>query len=344
MSKRLSGRTGIKIPANRKIRVRILILILLALFGTFMISPASAAQKEEKETAAKPWSVSLQTKYIFRSHTSYEFGNPFSPYQVPLSRLEFPLDSWWAGASLRRQISRFSVGVEMFRNISGEAGGIFRDSDWDDDERPDIKTIYSESKCALKPSYMVNGDVDLQISDWIGLPRWFDLRPTVGVRWQQFSFVTHNGIQSYPEPGSTAPPTLLPGNGISFEQTYWQFFAGFKTGFDLGRPFRLSRLNLNMQFDWAYVYADNEDYHILKPGHRLTYDTTTGNAWHTSVNLKIGLTQNLNANIGAEYLYIKSTGTHRLLNEPFGIDFKFSHGVKVWSEQKSVTLGLEYTF
>lgn len=62
------------------------------------------------------------------------------------------------------------------------------------------------------------------------------------------------------------------------------------------------------------------------------------------MNLKIGLTQNLNAILGAEYRRIATTGSHRLTNESFGIDFKFYNGVKVWSEQTSVTLGLEYSF
>ena len=66
---------------------------------------------------------------------------------IPLSRLEFPLDSWWAGVSMRREFSRFSAGVEFFRNLSDEARGVMMDSDWDDDAQPALKTIYSESSC-----------------------------------------------------------------------------------------------------------------------------------------------------------------------------------------------------
>ena len=309
-----------------------------------LISPASAAETEDRKTSVQPWTASLQTKFFFKSHTSYEFGNPFPPYQAPLSRLEFPLNSWWAGASLRREFTRFSLGLEAFRNVSSEAKDDMMDSDWDDDTQPDGLTIYSESSCRIEPSYIVRGDVDLKISDWIGLPKWFDLRPAAGVTWQRFSLVTHDGVQSYPAPGDTKPPEPLPGDGIRFEQTYWQFFVGVKAGFDLGKPFHLSGLKLQTQVDWAYVDAANEDYHLLRMGKRITNEKTAGDAWHALINLKIGLTQNLNANIGAEYLRIKTTGSHRLVHETFGMDLTFENGVKVWSRQISTTMGLEYSF
>jgi hypothetical protein len=92
------------------------------------------------------------------------------------------------------------------------------------------------------------------------------------------------------------------------------------------------------------VDAANEDYHLLRTGKRITNDKTAGDAWHALINLKIGLTQNLHANIGAEYLRIATTGSHRLVNETFGMDFSLEHGVKVWSRQISATMGLEYSF
>jgi len=320
----------------------ILVASLFVLLSSFISTPVSAVEAQEKGGAG-PWSASLRTKYFFRSHTSYEFGNPFPLYQAPLSRLEFPLDSWWAGASLRREFSRFSAGVEVFRNLSGEVHGKMMDSDWDDDAHPALKTIYSESSCRMEPSYIVSGDVDLKISDWLGLPSWLDLRPAAGLTWQRFSLVTHDGVQYELTPGGVQT-VLLPGDGIRFEQTYWHFFVGFKTVFDLGKPFRLPGLKIETQVDWAYVNANNEDEHLLRAGKRITEEKTTGDAWHALVNLKIGLAQNLNANVGAEYRRISTTGSHRLVNELFGIDFTFSHGVKVWSEQTNITLGLEYSF
>jgi len=317
---------------------------LLAILCLAQTAPAATQDVGKKEDALRPWSVALQTRYFFSSSTSYEFGNPYPPYQAPLSRLEFPLNTWWAGASLRREFSRFSAGAEALRNITERSDGLMMDSDWDDDDHPDVKTIYSESSCRMEPSYIVRGDVDLKISDWLRLPRWLDLRPTAGIVWQRFSVVAYNGIQSYPASGGTQPPDPLPGDLISLEQTYWQFFTGFKAAFDLGRPLSLYSLKLLTQIDWSYVYGTNEDYHLLRAGKRITNDTTTGDAWHAQVNLKVGITRNFSTNIGLEYLRITTTGTHRLVNEPYGIDFSFDHGVKVWSEQLNVTMALEYAF
>lgn len=316
----------------------------LAFLCLAQTTPAAAQDTIKKEDTLRPWTVTLQTRYFFRSHTSYEFGNPYPPYQAPLSRLEFPLNTWWAGASLRREFSRFSVGAEAFRNVTSRSDGVMTDSDWDDDAHPDVKTIYSESSCRMEPSYMVYGDVDLKISDWLRLPKWLDLRPAAGIAWQRFSVVAYNGLQTYPAPGSTQPPDPLPGDLINLEQTYWRLFTGFKVAFDLGRPFSLSSLKLLTQLDWGYVYGTNEDYHLLRSGRRITNDTTTGDAWHAQVNLKAGITRNFSANIGLEYLRITTTGTHRLVNEPLGVDFSFDHGVKVWSEQMNVTMSLEYSF
>jgi hypothetical protein len=297
---------------------------LLAMFLLFAIFPALAAAEGEK-----PWSAELHIKRYFGSHTSYEFGNPFPPYQVPLSRLEFPLNTWWAGGEFRRSFSRISAGVEVLRNVSRESDGSFKDSDWDDEARPGVKTIYSESQCRMEPSYMVRGDVDLKVADWLGLPVWFDLRPVAGVRWQRFELVSHDGVQTNPAPGDNNPPTPLPGDTIRFEQTYWHYFLGIRTAYDLGRHIHASRLKLLCQLDWAYVDGDNRDHHLLREGSRMTYEKIRCHAWHASLGLKAGLTKNINAGVEAEYLLIRTRGSHRLVNDLFNIDMSFDHGVKV---------------
>jgi outer membrane protease len=236
------------------------------------------------------------------------------------------------------------VGLEVLRNVSREANGVFKDSDWDDDARQDTKMIYSESDCRIEPSYTVRGDVDLKISDWVNLPSGFDLRPVVGFRWQRFSFVTHDGVQSYPAPGDTRPPESLPGDGIAFEQVYRNFFVGVKMAYAWQRPPWVSHLAMRMQLDWAYVTADNEDRHLLRAGKRFTYETTQGNGWHALVGLDVGLTQRLSATLEGDYLRIQTTGTHRLVNSTFGQDSSFDHRVEAFSEQASLTLGLKYAF
>lgn len=310
------------------------------------MSPGAAVASSDLEVSgspASPWSIELKTRYFFNSHTSYEFGNPFPPYQAPLSRLEFPLDSWWVGGEARRRFSRFSLGFEVLRNVTIETGGAMKDSDWDDEYNPNALTIYSESGCRLEPSYNIRGDMDFNIADQIGLPDWLELRPLTGIRWQRFTFVTHDGLQTYPASGG-AEPTPLPGDSIRFEQTYWQYLVGIRSACDLGNFSILPQLKLLFQIDWAYVQGYNEDHHLLRVGNRITTETTRGDAWHSSVGLKWRLTQSLDAGIEADYLKLQTTGSHRLTNDLFGIDMGFDNGVKVWSEQRSLSFSLKYSF
>lgn len=320
-------------------------LLILSVFGTFLATaPACGAAEADVDLKERPWSVDLKARYYLGSHTSYEFGNPFPPFQIPLSRLEFPLDSWWGSLEVRRGFSRFSAGIEAATNLTDEADGRMRDSDWDDDSQPQVLTIYSESSCRIKPSYQVRGDVDLKIADWLGLPSGFDLRPALGFRWQRLSFLTHDGLQIHPAPGDTQPPEPLPGDGIAFEQTYRNFFLGIKMAHEWKKLPQIRRLKLRGQLDWAYVTADNEDRHLLRMGERFTYQKTSGQGWHALVGLDMGLTERLTAMIEMDYLRINTDGTHRLVNRTFGIDFLSKYAVTVWSEQTSLTLGLRYAF
>lgn len=289
-------------------------------------------------------SVGLTTARFMGSHTSYEFGNPEAPYQAPLSRLEFPLDSWWVGAKMRAGFPRFSIGVEALTTASKAAEGHMQDSDWEDNARPTTLSIYSESPCRLSTSWIVSTDVDLKISDWIGLPSWFDLRPLVGFRWQEFQFTAHDGLQVYPGyPGMAPDP--LPGDAIGFEQTYWQYYAGARAGIELPKPAMLKSLTALLQLDWGYVEAQNTDHHLLR-GKRYTLEETTGDALHGSVGLAAGLTERLTLSLDGDFLRINTTGTHRWLDQNFSpvIDEQWSHGVKVWSEQNRLSLTLSYAF
>jgi|WetSurMetagenome_2_1015567.scaffolds.fasta_scaffold00788_3 outer membrane protease len=316
----------------------------LALF--FFLSVASlcpaAEKKDESVQLTKYLSIGVKVERLVNSHTSYEFGNPGPPYQVPLSRLEFPLDSWWGGLELRFCASRFSVGGEALTNILGDTAGRMKDSDWDDDSNPKVMSVYSESMNRMRRSYRTSFDADLEIADWIGLPKWISLRPVAGFRYQSFHLVAHDGVQQVLNDGS--PPQSLPGDAIRFKQQYWQYFGGIRSQADVGRYVGLSDLKLSLQFDWAYVDGNNEDLHLLREGRRFTYEITSGYAWHGSVGLKKNLIKNLYLGLEVDYLKIVTKGNHRWVNEPFNMDEKSFHGVKVWSEQTGIGLTLEYRF
>ena len=294
----------------------------------------------------KPWSIELYVKRYFISHTSYEFGNPYPPFQEPLSRLEFPMNTWWFGGEFRRNFSRFSAGAEVSATVPMESDLSFKDSDWTDTQYFWIKDIYSEAQCRLQPSYMARVDVDLKISDWLKLPGWFDLRPVAGIRWQYLEFYAHNGVQMYPAPWSNDPPEPLPGDTIHFKQTYWHYFLGIKAVYNMEKHIRFPRLKVICQLDWAYVDGNNSDEHLIRGdgGARMTYDRTRGGALHASVGLKIGLTENVSAGFEMDYIRIRSTGSHQWQHDVYGIDQSWDNGVKVWSDQAALMMNVEYRF
>jgi outer membrane protease len=322
--------------ADHRTACALLFFLLLPLYPFI-----AAAEDPETPLLGKKWSAQVIVKRYVGSHTSYEFGNPFPPGQAPLSRLEFPLNTWWVGGEVRRSFSRFSAGLEALAAIPMDsADDVMKDSDWDDDIDPSIRTIYSESQCRMDQSYMIRGDVDMKVGDWLGIPAWLDLRPVAGVRWQRFMLMVHDGYQT----AIGAQDTPLPGNTLRFVQTYRQYFLGLKAVCNLEKQMKTMPLKFSGQLGWAYVDAYNKDHHLLRTGNRFTFEDTTGDAWHASVGVKTFLTKNIHAGMELEYLRIRSTGTHRLLNDLFGIDMSFKHGVKVWSDQISLMLKLEYLF
>ncbi len=312
-------------------------MCLLGFILIFLLPLSVSAQTD----VPAQWSVAAKLKRLINSHTSFEFGNPLPPGQVPLSRLEFPLDSWWGGIGVSRTSSLWSFNLEVLSNLCGEADGMMKDSDWENGNLPRIKTTYSESGCRIDPSYQALADVDLQVGEWLNLPAWISLAPLVGVRYHYFDLVAHDTTQ-WDLTGVT-PTIYLAGDTLTFEQTYWQYLLGLRCRFDLGPKKGLPLLELKAQVDWAYVDAHNEDHHLLR-GDRITLEDTTGDAWHGTLGLRAGLGPDWTLGMEAEYLRIRTKGSHCLLYNSRGIDYTWDNGVSVWSDQKSVFLSLEYLF
>ncbi len=155
-------------------------LLILALFCAGIPAIAAAVEAIAPAAEKQEWQASVVIERSIYSHTSFEFGNPFEPYQTPLSRLEFPLNTWWGGVELRREFSRWSLGTRLLTNLTQNTDGDMKDWDWDDGTAPDQLSIYSVSRCRIDPSYQARFDIDLKVSDWLGLPSSVDIRPALG--------------------------------------------------------------------------------------------------------------------------------------------------------------------
>lgn len=305
----------------------------LARVGVFALLPLSCAAWSDE---LPQWSFDLRAMRFADSHTSYEFGNPLPPLQAPLSRLEFPMDGWWVGGELRRSFGRYSLAAEYLKARRGDTRQPFKDSDWTGDPYPpNVLDVYSEAKNRVERSSMAKIEVEVQVGDLLDLPNRMTLAPVFGARWQDLNFVAHDGVQVYPASGGAVPADPYPGDAIAFNQKYTQYFVGLKSSYAL--PFA----TVSGQLDWAYVDANNKDHHLLR-GARYTYEVTHGDAVHFSLGLQRELARNVIAGLRTDYLRTRTTGTHRYVEA--GWDMTWSHGVRVWSTQKSVSVDLEFLF
>ena len=277
------------------------------------------------------------SKY-FSSFTSYQFRNPFPPYQDPLSRLEFPIDQWFVGLESGYRSSSLSFRCQVCTNISRDSSLKMQDSDWDDETMPFQKTIFSESKCRLNSSLLA--DVRAGIPNPLGLS--WKIGPVLGARYEHFDFTTHDGKQM----DLTGNVIDLPGDGIDFEQVFRHFYFGVAVEGMLHAE-RLVEwappIHMTIDLDYGLVKALNEDLHLLRMGERITTENTEGHCWHAAVTAAVSLRDRLRAKLQGEFKRILTTGDHRLTNPLFSIDFSFG-GSQAWSEQVSLTGTLEVPF
>ena len=76
------------------------------------------AVKKSKLDIPKNWEFGIEAKRLVASHTSYEFGDPEAPFTKPLSRLEFPVNTWWLNLDLRRTCPRWSIGTKAGLSVN----------------------------------------------------------------------------------------------------------------------------------------------------------------------------------------------------------------------------------
>lgn len=302
----------------------------------------------------KNWEFDIGMQRFILSHTSYEFGNPDAPFQKPLSRLEFPLNTWWLDLKLRRTCPRWSIGGRAGFAVNPHTdGGLMKDSDWENVENTDMLTTYSKSQCEMEKGYLFRGDVDVNISDWFKLPRSLEIRPLFAFQFQRFFLMAHDGMQwsngSYDVeeaeyPSGDLNSTPLPGDMIHFQQDYYIYLIGLRGSYELLRLGKNLMLKINGEADWGPVLGYNQDYHVQREGSRFTYEKTSGNALYFSAGLDMIIAKDITAGLKMDYMWIRTTGVHRMSNIPLGQDQTWPDGVKVWSDQTSLTAHISYAF
>jgi hypothetical protein len=246
----------------------------------------------------------------------------------PLSRLENPIDQWFIGLQCSQVYSTVSLTIDLFAKLNGESNLKHQDSDWQRPDLPGQKTTFSDSGCRLDEGYLL--DISADWSPVPGLATW--LKPVVGLRWQSFYFVTHDGLQRTLLGGH---PDFLAGDGTNERYTFKHFYFGARSGLALG-PF-----GLGLQGDYGLITADMTDVHVRRDGDR-TDENGRGYCWHVCAAASATVRTSVNVKLEWDFKRLVATDcSHRMMH----LD---SHdtwdGAKIWSDQQTISVYAEFLF
>ena len=298
-----------------------------------------------KSPVRQIWTVDYRAQQMFDSSTSYEFGTPewSGPGGfAPLSKLDYELDSPWHGLQVGVEMPDCRLHLGWLMPMHNSIDGQIADFDWniyppyDDPTRLDSYTLSEERWC--------NG----LILDWQAECKWsdsfFDIPvefwPLVGMQYQRFD-ITSSGID-YVVPALGPQPAYEGVDVFTFDQQYFSVFFGGQ----LHKSTQLGRVPIDMifQMDGGPTAGHKIEQHLLRSGERFTIDETRGGMWHVGFTAEAHLTSQFSVGFQADYLDIRTTGTHRLLNEPEGDDFTWANGVIVKSSQSTLTAFVRFRF
>jgi len=282
----------------------------------------------------RTWTIDYRFRTLFDSSTSYEFGTPpfYDSQYTPLSRLNFPLDSYWHGIQLGLQKPTWDIHLEWLFPQQGIQGNL-ADYDWQIPNHDFTDLGYADTRWT--DGQMLDLGFDFQLCEHpLGLP--FELWPTLGFRWQRFNMMCYDGIQVKENDVWLDPPKTYPGDVISFNQQYYIVYLGGQFRSKLETKY-LPPIALTIQMDWGGTNAYNVDHHLIREGDRYTMESTSGSCWHAAFTAEALISERFSAGIQADYLEIRTRGKHRWLNQPLDTDFTWDNGVLASSNQTWLT-------
>jgi hypothetical protein len=301
-------------------------------------------------------------------YTSYEFGSgPLAlepglttPY-APESKLDYSLNSVWTGVRLGVANCNYDVHFEWLTPMVQHIDGGIYDYDWNcatglPRNNPTRLDSLSHSATRWNDGQQINIEGAYKYSDCLlNMP--IQVWPLAGFRWQRFDMTAYgmNQIANSPNgwPGPLGPYAANQGDILTFDQQYYTGYLGFQLRRCIERECR-QPINLMFQFDWGatggYNVDRHLDYYVQSGGaiDRYTMDSTRGDTIHLALSADIPLNCRWNLGLRADYMRIRTTGTHRMLVLDGGgaplLDVDWTNGVLVKSEQTDFTAYLQYTF
>jgi hypothetical protein len=335
---------------RRNVKSR-LVLSVLALMATSLLTVESSQGQalisgpgsfSRTTLASVPNMSSFYTSLGFRkyinSFTSYQFLDPDRPQLDPISRLEWPWEQTVGVVKLGYALSDLEVKFDVASTLLLPSFLKAQDSDWQDPNNPGQKTTFSQGK-AKPRMWTFDGSVAFN------MPSMTTVKAVLGYRAQQFNFTYTDVLQGSiwdPDIKTYRPLAVFdffPGAGIEFTEYYKHWYGGgvLSTALDLGlvvQALASWQVFLKFQGDYAYVKANNLDFHILRtPGPRFTAETTTGFSWHVNLTTEIRCSERFAFSLEGDFMRIYAKGSHHW-TQP-GIDRSWD-GARAWSEQKYI--------
>ena len=294
-----------------------------------------SAGKITKLDIPKNWEFNVETKRYVASHTSYEFGTEDIR---PLSRLQFPVNTWWMNFDVRRTCPRWSIGGRAGFSVNRNSNNWMLDSDWESPGTDHVLTDYAKLYCDVRNAFLFRGDVDINISDWLGLPPELEIRPLFAFQFQRYSLMAHDG---------EADNVPVLGDIISFRQDWYTYMIGLRGSYNIKMSKNMI-VKIKGEADWGPALGYFEDHHIQR-GDFTVYQNTMGNALYFLTGLDMTVSKTITMGIGIDYLWIRAYGTEREWNpaptdktSPF--DASFTDDVKSWTDQLGLTVHVSYAF
>ena len=267
-------------------------------------------------------------KFI-NSFASYEY--PYAPGNVGKSRLEFPIDNWFGGIQFNQTYNNVSFNAEVWCRLNEGINLKMQDSDWEDGVYPpDQKTAFSESKNRMTGGYWLDINVDWEVPYW-SIVR---LRPVVGVRYQRFHFIAGDGFQ-WGLRHSQFPTEPLPGDVFDDSFAFLHFYFGAKSCVWFGP------LLVALQADYAWLKADQDDWHLLRGLFRYT-DNGRGDCWHLLASVSLPVSNSMSLRLEWDFKRLVTTAcSHNWWDTGVGETWD---GAKIWSDQQTVAGYVELRF
>ena len=319
--------------------------ILSDIIGRYPLPSAATGndntEQKSKLDMPKNWELGIGLERFIASNTSYEIGDPAAPFTKPLSRLEFPVDTWWWNFDARRTCPRWSIGARAGFSANRNSNDWMTDSDWaTTSSGMNMLTTFSNNYCDVRGAFLFGGDVDVNISDWLRLPPSFELRPLFTFQYQRYSLMTHDGVQWNYDAGNSQP---LNGDCISFRQDWYTYMIGLRGSYNVKMSKNMA-IKIKGEADWGPAFGYNADHHEQRAGDLWGYINSSGDAFYFLTGLDMIVSKTITIGVDVDYLGIRTSGTIHDVNQPEGRDVWWSDDVKAWSDQLGLKAHVSYAF